>query len=86
MKIISKIASFFVDIYQVCLSPFKAPCCRFNPTCSQYAKQALQMYGFWSAILLISKRLLKCHPWGGCGYDPVPPVKKIGKKENEKRK
>ena len=82
MFIFSKLASFLVDVYRVCLSPFKAPCCRFEPTCSQYAKQALQRHGFFKAILLISKRLLKCHPWGGCGYDPVPPVKK-NKKERK---
>ena len=80
MKILSKVASLLVSIYQVCLSPFKAPCCRFQPTCSQYAKQALQNHSFLKAILLISKRLLKCHPWGGCGYDPVPPAKEKRKK------
>ena len=82
MKILSKIASFGVDIYRVCISPFKVPCCRFEPTCSQYAKQALEKHSFFKAILLISKRLLKCHPWGGCGYDPVPPVK-INMKERK---
>ena len=80
MKILSKAALFLVRVYQVCLSPFKVPCCRFEPTCSQYAKQALQNHSFLKAILLISKRLLKCHPWGGCGYDPVPPAKEKRKK------
>ena len=75
MKILSKIFSFLVDVYRVALSPFKTPCCRFEPTCSQYAKQALQNHSFFKAILLISKRLLKCHPWGSSGYDPVPPAK-----------
>ena len=80
MTFLSKTASFLVDIYRVCLSPFKTPCCRFEPTCSRYAKQALQNHSFLKAILLISKRLLKCHPWGGCGYDPVPPAKEKRKK------
>ena len=87
MIFISKALSFLVDVYRVGVSPFKAPCCRFEPTCSQYAKQALQNHSFFTAILLISKRLLKCHPWGGCGYDPVPAVKIRKKiKKDEKRK
>ena len=72
MKTLSKLGCFFVDIYRFCVSPFKCPCCRFQPTCSQYAKEALQKHSFFKAVLLISKRLLKCHPWGGFGYDPVP--------------
>ena len=73
---------FLIDVYRACVSPFKCPCCRFRPTCSQYAKEALQKYSFFYAILLISKRLLKCQPWGGSGYDPVPEPKR--KKRNEK--
>ena len=74
-----------VDVYRFCLSPFKAPCCRFEPSCSVYAKEALQKHSFFKAILLISKRLLKCHPWGGSGYDPVPePNIEKRKRKNEK--
>ncbi|MBO5997335.1 MAG: membrane protein insertion efficiency factor YidD [Alphaproteobacteria bacterium] len=72
MKILSNFGCFLVNLYRVCISPFKVPCCRFQPTCSAYAKEALQKHSFFKALLLISKRLLKCHPWGGCGYDPVP--------------
>lgn len=77
MKILSYIGCSFVNVYRCCISPFKCPCCRFQPTCSQYAKEALQKHSFFKALLLISKRLLKCHPWGSFGYDPVPePVTK----------
>ncbi len=72
MKILNLICCFFIDIYRFCISPFKCPCCRFTPTCSAYAKEALQKCSFFTAIVLISKRLLKCHPWGESGYDPVP--------------
>ena len=48
-----------VKFYQLCISPFTPPSCRFTPTCSQYALEAL-------------RRLARCHPWGGSGYDPVP--------------
>ena len=58
-------------IYQKVLSPLFPSSCRFNPTCSVYAQQAIKtkgpFIGFWLAI----KRISKCHPWGGSGYDPV---------------
>ncbi len=74
MKILNRIGIILVDVYRVSLSPFKCPCCRFQPSCSRYAKEALQKHSFLKATLLISKRLLKCQPWGGSGYDPVPEV------------
>ncbi|MDA8948643.1 membrane protein insertion efficiency factor YidD [Flavobacteriaceae bacterium] len=58
--------------YQILISPLLPPSCRFQPTCSQYSKEALLKYGLlkggWTAI----KRISKCHPWGGSGYDPIP--------------
>ena len=48
------------------------PSCRYRPSCSAYAITALQRYGAWRGGLLAARRLLRCHPWGGCGYDPVP--------------
>ena len=59
-------------IYQNCISPFTPPSCRFTPTCSQYAKQAVTKYGALKGGYLALKRILRCHPWGGSGYDPVP--------------
>ena len=61
-----------VKIYQYCISPFTPPSCRFTPTCSQYAVEALRKYGPIKGGWLTIKRLSRCHPWGGSGYDPVP--------------
>ena len=62
-----------VKFYQLCISPFTPPSCRFTPTCSQYAVEALRKYGPVKGGWLTLKRLARCHPWGGSGYDPVPP-------------
>ncbi|MBO5878651.1 MAG: membrane protein insertion efficiency factor YidD [Alistipes sp.] len=61
-----------VRFYQYCISPFTPPSCRYVPTCSQYAIEALRKYGPLKGCWLTLKRLLRCHPWGGSGYDPVP--------------
>ena len=62
----------FVRIYQRFISPLTPPSCRFTPTCSQYAIEALRKYGPLKGLWLAVKRLLRGHPWGGSGYDPVP--------------
>ncbi|MBQ2365392.1 MAG: membrane protein insertion efficiency factor YidD [Alistipes sp.] len=61
-----------VRFYQLCISPLKPPSCRFTPTCSQYAIEALRKHGPIKGLYLTIRRLLRCHPWGGSGYDPVP--------------
>lgn len=61
-----------IRFYQYCISPLLPPTCRFTPTCSQYAIEALKKHGPIYGLWLITKRLLRCHPWGGSGYDPVP--------------
>ena len=63
-----------IDIYQICISPFTGGkcACRFTPTCSEYAKQSIQKYGFIRGVFLGIKRISKCHPGGEYGYDPVP--------------
>ena len=61
-----------VRFYQLCISPLTPPSCRFTPTCSQYALEALRKYGPLKGSWLTLKRLARCHPWGGDGYDPVP--------------
>lgn len=61
-----------VRLYQYCISPFTPPSCRFTHTCSQYALEALRRYGPLKGGWLTLRRLARCHPWGGSGYDPVP--------------
>lgn len=60
-----------IYFYQRCLSPLLGPSCRFTPTCSQYAVEAIKKYGPFKGLYLAVKRILRCHPWGGSGYDPV---------------
>ena len=61
-----------VKCYQLCISPFTPPSCRFIPTCSQYALEALRRHGPLKGLYLAIRRFLRCNPWGGSGYDPVP--------------
>lgn len=61
-----------IRFYQLAISPFLGKNCRFQPTCSHYALEALKMHGIVKGFLLGIKRILRCHPWGGKGYDPVP--------------
>ncbi len=61
-----------IRFYRRYLSPLKSPCCRFVPTCSEYALEAIQKYGAAKGGFLAVKRILKCHPFHKGGYDPVP--------------
>jgi putative membrane protein insertion efficiency factor len=61
-----------IKFYRVFISPLKPPSCRFYPTCSKYALEAIEKYGALKGALLAIKRLLKCHPLHPGGYDPVP--------------
>jgi putative membrane protein insertion efficiency factor len=61
-----------IRIYQTLISPLLPSTCRFSPTCSEYSKQSLIKHGLIKVSLLSFKRILKCNPWGGNGYDPVP--------------
>ena len=63
---------WLIKIYQRLISPLVGPCCRFHPTCSVYAKEALERHGLMLGMWLTIKRLSKCHPLGGSGFDPVP--------------
>jgi uncharacterized protein len=65
-----------IDCYRYLLSPFLGSNCRFVPSCSEYAKVAIEQFGVFYGGWLTLKRLLKCHPWHSGGYDPVPPYKK----------
>ncbi|MCB9018326.1 MAG: membrane protein insertion efficiency factor YidD [Prevotellaceae bacterium] len=61
-----------VLFYRYFISPYTPPSCRYTPTCSEYALIALKRYGAIKGLWLTLKRLSRCHPWGGSGYDPVP--------------
>lgn len=61
-----------IRFYQLCISPMLPPSCRFVPTCSQYAVEAIMRHGIFRGSYLALRRILRCHPWGGSGYDPVP--------------
>lgn len=73
LKIIAYPLILFIKIYQIGISPLLgANKCRFTPTCSHYAATALQKHGIFRGFFLAVKRIFKCHPLGGGGYDPVP--------------
>lgn len=61
-----------IKIYQLLISPLFPSSCRYTPTCSNYTLEALKKYGILKGGWLGIKRILRCHPWGGSGYDPVP--------------
>lgn len=71
-KILSIPFIWLIKIYQYVISPVLGPKCRFNPTCSQYAIEALRKYGLFQGCWLSAKRIVRCNPWGGHGNDPVP--------------
>ena len=80
---LNKVATFPLLIlirgYQLIISPLLGSNCRFMPTCSEYAMESLRSYGLIKGCYLTIKRIGKCHPWGGHGYDPIP-TKKLGNK------
>ena len=61
-----------IYFYRICISPLTPPSCRFTPTCSAYAVEAIKKHGPIKGFYLAVRRILRCHPWGGSGYDPVP--------------
>jgi putative membrane protein insertion efficiency factor len=76
MELLKKILIFpfiaLIKMYQYSISPMLGPKCRYTPSCSRYAVEALQKHGLFKGGWLAAKRVLSCHPWGGSGYDPVP--------------
>lgn len=76
MKRVKKIIEFTVLLpvyfYRYAISPHTPPSCRYTPTCSAYAIEAVKKHGILKGLYLGTKRILSCNPWGGSGYDPVP--------------
>ena len=75
MTPLAHLLSLPVRAYRLVLSPWVGRSCRFQPTCSEYALDALQVHGGVKGGYLAAHRICRCHPWGGEGYDPVPPAK-----------
>ena len=71
-SLLVKLLTAPILFYQRCISPLTPPSCRFTHTCSQYALEAIRKHGPLRGTYLAVRRLLRCHPWGGYGYDPVP--------------
>jgi len=71
-KVFSFLLLAVIYIYQNFISPFLPARCRYNPTCSQYSKESIKKHGPYKGFILTFKRIIKCHPWGGSGYDPIP--------------
>ena len=61
-----------IYFYKTAISPLTPPSCRFSPSCSTYAIEAIRRHGPLRGLYLAIRRILRCHPWGGSGYDPVP--------------
>lgn len=70
--VFTRVMLALIRLYRRGISPFTPPSCRFTPTCSAYAEEAVGRYGAWRGGWLALRRLLKCHPFGPSGYDPVP--------------
>jgi len=75
MRLIELIFIGLIKFYQIVISPILPNSCRYYPTCSNYAIEALKIHGLLKGSWLAIKRILRCNPWGGSGYDPVPPKK-----------
>lgn len=71
-RLIAEILILPIRFYQGAISPHFPPSCRYQPSCSAYAVEALRKHGPVKGCWLALKRILRCHPWGGSGYDPVP--------------
>ncbi len=71
-RIITTLLLAPIYFYRSFISPLTPPSCRFTPTCSQYAIEAIKRHGPLRGTWLAIRRIMRCHPWGGSGYDPVP--------------
>jgi putative membrane protein insertion efficiency factor len=70
--VVGRILIGAIRFYQMAISPLSAASCRYTPSCSAYAREAIEEHGAMSGGWLALRRILRCHPWGGYGYDPVP--------------
>jgi putative membrane protein insertion efficiency factor len=80
-KILSNMAILFIDIYRFTFAGLLGGRCRFTPSCASYGREAFMVFGFRRGLVATLKRVSRCHPWGGYGYEPVV-TEKTGEKEN----
>jgi putative membrane protein insertion efficiency factor len=73
MKLVGGVLIGLVRAYQLLLSPYLPASCRYHPGCSSYAAEAISLHGPLRGLWLAARRVARCHPWGGMGFDPVPP-------------
>ncbi len=73
-RLLARFMVLAIQAYQGTVSAFRTSPCRYLPTCSEYARMAIEAYGPWRGGWLGVRRLARCHPWGGQGFDPVPGV------------
>jgi putative membrane protein insertion efficiency factor len=78
--VLNRMLRGLIRLYQLVLSPILPPSCRYLPSCSDYAIEALASHGVVAGLWLAARRIARCHPWGGSGYDPVPPAAPAGRR------
>jgi putative membrane protein insertion efficiency factor len=78
--VLNRMLRGLIRLYQLVLSPILPPSCRYLPSCSDYAIEALASHGVVAGLWFAARRIARCHPWGGSGYDPVPPAAPAGRR------
>ena len=76
---LKKLLTGIIRIYQLGISPLSPASCRYHPTCSEYTREAIETHGAAKGVYLGARRICRCHPWGGFGYDPVPQPRSEGR-------
>ena len=71
-RLVRRLAHIAIRAYQLSLSSLTGRACRYLPSCSSYVDEAIDRHGLWAGGFMGLARICRCHPWGGCGYDPVP--------------
>jgi putative membrane protein insertion efficiency factor len=85
-KLLTRAIQLMIRGYQLVISPMLGPRCRFHPSCSHYAQEALQVHGLRRGGWLALRRIGRCHPWHPGGLDPVPPANTASTPDNTKRR